>query len=199
MPFLKVINIAKITTSIQSIMGILMLVSASFDEDCLARIFFYSWPAPPRDPLNRITCWGNAFSTRSLAFFVLYKNPEAIPALTSEKIEFRLKPSLEDAILPPLGHKSSRYRGYQSCYRIFLTKEGDDLMDNIEKCAHRRLCPINCEWGHNQLSIVSIRRSQYRISNKPSQNVWRLKAQVWVKWGQSRTYRKWNKKCDAIF
>ena len=105
MSFLKMINIAKITTNIQSIIGILKLVSVSFDEDCLARIFFYSWPAPPRDPLNRITRWGNAVSTRSLAFFVLYKNPEAIPALDLEKIEFRLKPSLEDAILPPLALK----------------------------------------------------------------------------------------------
>ena len=175
MPFLKVINIAKITTSIQSILGILMLVSASFDEDCLARIFFYSWPAPPRDPLNRITCWGNAFSTRSLAFFVLYKNPEAIPALTSEKIEFRLKPSLEDAILPPLGLKSSRYRGYQSW--IFLTKEGDDLMDNMEKCAHRRLCPINCEWGHNQLLVFEGPNREYQINCHKMYGDWRLKCE----------------------
>ena len=36
---------------------------------------------------------------------MLYKNPEAIPALTSEMIEFRLKPSLEDASLPPLALK----------------------------------------------------------------------------------------------
>ena len=36
---------------------------------------------------------------------MLNKNPEAIPSLTSEKIEFRLKPSLEDAILPSLALK----------------------------------------------------------------------------------------------
>ena len=36
---------------------------------------------------------------------MLYKNPEAIPALDLEKIEFRLKPSLEDTILPPLALK----------------------------------------------------------------------------------------------
>ena len=51
-------------------------------------------------------------------------------------------------------------------------------MDNIEKCAHlkhRRLCPINCEWGHNQLLVFEGPNREYQINSHKMYGDWRLK------------------------
>ena len=50
-------------------------------------------------------------------------------------------------------------------------------MDNMEKCAHRRVCPINCEWGHNQLLVFEGPNREYQINCHKMYGDWRLKCE----------------------